>query len=206
MNKWDYSKGLPNIKKHRQIQEFEIMDDEKLYTTNIDGFPYLLEDETIKYFKVGNKIAIDSEIGLYTVKSVDEENYHVELKLDKILDITSRTVDMVAEHYIGWGMKPEAEKVKCNYLWTYQSSFVDVKLNIEGKLSKNQVVQFNNDIIKITELVKNEEKQFVIVGEHVKYDTVTPLFPYIKNGEIKCFYDDIGDVYLKQARDTLSNY
>ena len=198
MNTWNYENGLPPLKKAKLYDEFEFLDNEAVYTTNIDGFPYVLYDGD--YFE-GDKVTFHGEFGMYTVKKIDHDKKHVELKMDKVLQLNDRTVEAMKSHYIGWGMTKEADKVKPNYLWTYASLFGVVGLSIEGKLSKNQVVQFNKDIVKITELKKYPDGITTIIGQIIPKTIVFALYPYIKNGEVICWYEDMKDAWLRQARD-----
>jgi len=196
MTEWDYKNGLPPLKKAKLHHEFEFLDNEEVYTTNIDGFPYALYDGD---YIEGDKVTFHGEFGMYTVKKIDHDKKHIELKMDKVLQLNDRTVEAVKNHYIGWGMTKEADKVKANYLWTYTSSFVTVQLSIEGKLSKNQVVQFNKDIVKITELKKYPDGITTIIGQIIPKTIVYALYPYIKNGEVICWYEDVGMVWMRQC-------
>jgi len=196
MNEWDYNNGLPPLKKAKLHDEFEFLDNEEVYATNIDGFPYVLYDGD---YDEGDKVAFHGEFGMYTVKKIDHDKKHIEFKMDKVLQLNDRTVEAVKSHYLGWGMTKEVGKVKANYVWTYASSFTNIDLVIDGKLSKNQIVQYNNDILKITDLIKYENELVIIKGEFYITSTIQPLYPYIKNSEVICWYEDMKDVYLRQV-------
>ena len=204
MNTWNYENGLPPLKKAKLYDEFEFLDNEAVYTTNIDGFPYVLYDGD--YYE-GNKVAFHGEYGMYTVKKIDHDKKNVELKMDKVLQLNDRTVEAVKSHYIGWGMTKEADKVKPNYLfesWIYDNEIKDfttkkIEFVIDGKLSKNQSIQYQG-IHKIINIQKNEDGLFEIFAEPYVTTIIFPLYPYIKNGEIICWYEDMKDVWLRQAK------
>lgn len=204
VSNWDYKNGLPPLQKKRLDDKFELLDNEVVLKTNIDEFPYLVELLDMRYLEPKVKFSITGEAGLYTVKSVDLEKQTLEAKMDKTLDLTGRTVAQVRSYYDGWGMKKEAEKIKANYIWkdmrfNIMSNKSFIELNIDGKISKNQVVQYRNAIIKITDLIKNEEGLIEIHGEPVDRYHVQAVFPYKKNGEFVCWYEDVVDVWLRQA-------
>lgn len=198
MTEWNYKNGLPPLNKTKLDDEFEFLDNEEVYTTNIDGFPYVLYHGD---YSEGDKVTLEWEFGMYTVKKIDHDKKHVELKMDRVLQLNDRTVEAVKSHYIAWGMVKEAEKVKANYVWTYASSFTNIDLVIDGKLSKNQIVQYNNEILKITDLIKYENGLVIIKGQFYITYTIQPLYPYIKNGEVICWYEDMKDVWLRQVKD-----
>lgn len=200
MTKWDYKNGLPPLKKAKLGDEFEFISGEEVFKTNIDGFPYVVLDTDFEMLNKKDKFSIEGEQGMYTVTLVDIDRKTLEAKMDKVLDLTERTVKKVKDYYIGWGMIKEAERVKANYHWGYASAWVGVELCIEGKLSKNQVVQYNNDIVKIADLVKSEDGIVNIIGEHINREQVQPVYPYKESGEVKEWYEDMRDVYLKQAK------
>lgn len=201
MIKWDYKNGLPPLKKAKLGDEFDFISGEKVFKTNIDGFPYVVLDVDLDLLKPKNKFSIEGEQGMYTVTSIDIDRKTLEAKMDKVLDLTERTVRKVKDYYNGWGMKKEAEKVKANYHWGYASAWVRVELCIEGKLSKNQVVQYNNDIVKITDLVKSEDGIVNIIGEFIHRKQVRVVYPYKEYGEVKCWYEDIREVWLRQSKE-----
>ena len=200
---WNYKNGLPTLKKAKLHAEFEFLDNEEVYTTNIDGFPYVLYDGD---YLEGDKVAFHGEFGMYTVKNIDHDKKHVELKMDKVLQLNDRTVEAMKSHYIGWGMTKEADKVKPNYLfesWVYDKEMKDCTIKklefvIDGKLSKNQNIQ-HQGIHKITDIQKNEDGLFEIFAEQYVTTTIFQLYPYIKNGEVICWYEDVGMVWMRQC-------
>ena len=199
MNEWDYNNGLPPLKKAKLHDEFEFLDNEEVYATNIDGFPYVLYDGD---YDEGYKVAFHGEFGMYTVKKIDHDKKYVELKMDKVLQLNDRTIDSVKSHYIGWGMTKESDKVSATYVWNnLDAETTDIKLVIDGKLSKNQNIQYGG-IYKIKDMQKNEDGLFEIFAEQYVTTTIFQLYPYIKNREVICWYMDIGTVWLRQAKDS----
>lgn len=71
---------------------------------------------------------------------------------------------------------------------------------IDGKLSKNQNIQYQ-EIHKITNIQKNEDGVFEIFAEPYVTTIIFQLYPYIKNDEVICWYEDMKDVYLHQVKD-----
>ena len=197
--KWNYSNGLPPLNKPELDEEYKFSADENVWKTNVDGFPYIvLSDNELLNKK--NKFSFYNEQGMYSVTFVDNHSKVLEAKMDKVLDLTERTVEKVKEHYMGWGMKKEAEKVKSNYIWSLGYGLGGIELVVEGKLSKNQVIQYNDWIIKITELNKNEYGLIEIIGEHVDRQLVQPVYPYEENGKVVNWFMDRKDVLVKQGR------
>jgi len=199
MTKWNYKNGLPPLKKAKLGDEFEFLESEEIFKTNIDGFPYIVLESFTQELNKKDKFSIEGEQGMYTVTSIDFDRKVLEAKVDKVLDLTERTVNKIKDYYIGWGMKKEAEKVKANYLWNNGSNIGGCELAVEGKLSKNQVVQFHEWIIKITNLKKNEDGLIEIDGDFVDRWEVSSVYPYKEYGEVKGWYDDYADVLLRQV-------
>ena len=196
MNTWDYCNGLPPLKKAKLHDEFEFLNNEEVYTTNIDGFQYVLYDGD--YFE-GDKVTFHGEFGMYTVKKIDHDKKHVELKMDKVLQLNDRTVEAVKNHYVGWGMTKESDKVKANYVWNnIDAETTNIELVIEGKLSKNQNIQYGG-IYKIKDIQKNEEGLFEILAEQYLTTTIFQMYPYIKNRAVICWYEDVGMVWMRQC-------
>lgn len=190
---WDYKKGLPPLEKP-VLQPYIIFKSyEDIYSTDIDGFPYFVVvsgelEKTDKFTIAGQK-------GLYTLKGYDNDKKTIMTKLDKTLDISERQTSDVKEHYLAWGMKTEADKVKTNYRWGI------VEFNIEGRLNKNQIIQCNGFIMKITALEKNDNGIIDIYGEHIHHNILIPIYPFVHQNEIIEWYYNMQDVWLRQVKE-----
>lgn len=190
---WNYKNGLPPLEKPILKKPINFQQHNSIYSTDIDGFPYfLIVSDELKYT---NKFVVAGQLGLYTLKSYKDQEKILNSKMDKIVNISDRKVESVKEHYAAWGMKKEAEKIKTNYRWD------DNNFYIEGKLSKNQVIQYQGFIMKITHLEKDEDGIINIYGEHIDYNVMIPIYPYKKNGVIIEWYYDMLDVWLRQVKE-----
>jgi len=187
-------KPLPKSSLENPV-EFEI--DDAVLETNIDGIPYVLSNPEYasENLQKGIKFKPYSSTETYTVKHIDYDKNRLEAKLDKTLVLDGLEINQLREKLNSWGDKKEAEKLQPNYQWQFKNFVID------GKLSKNQVIRFHSSLVKITELVRKSDGLIEIIGEKVPYISIADIYPYRVNNEVKEWYFDIKDVWLRQAKD-----
>lgn len=183
---------LSKLEKPVQGKEYFIRED-LVINTNIDGIPYLDAYDLFKLDLAKNdKVTFKGHEDLYTLKSIDDSGMS-NFKPDKYIDLNARKVDEVINHFNGWGMKKEAERVKLTH------KIMGHHLNIEGKLSKNQVVKFSSYFYKIIDLVKDDEVIDIKV-EHIRTKEAIAIYPYKEHSVIKKWFTDIRDVWIEQVK------
>lgn len=185
--------------------------DFKSVRTNIDGH-FKIKIPNNLCLEKGMILEIKGEPEIYKIGLVDKLNSdykphqyyasrgyveNIEAKLLKMLDLTNRSEEEVLEYNDFFGIKGS---VKANY------KIFGHAVVVEGKLSKNQVVRFGNEVITITDLIKPEEKGGLIVVEGIPLDrlVVDSVYTvYERLGSeviIHAEYEDYGDALLSIVR------
>ena len=180
---------------NKELQEVNLGVYDAVYRTNVDGIPYVLIDESKDELVIKTKYVMKGNQGMYTLMSVDVDKKVLEFQLDKVLDLTERLVSKVQDFYDGFGIKKTA---KCNYVI---DNLVHLEFDVEGKLSKNQTVQIYSQIIKITDLIKLENKVVEIKGKQVEHGELVPVYLYKEYKDVLGWFYDWGDMLLHKARE-----
>lgn len=138
----------------------------KTVRTNIDGHFTCKIDNCLQLEK-GMVIEIAGEPEIYKVQRVISEipknpsfQYYLDRQYDEIMEsslmksvnLTELTKDARKKHCEFIGEEFDENKYKENY------EIFGIGLQFDGRLSKNQTVRMNDNVITITELVKPEEK------------------------------------------------
>lgn len=191
---------LPPLEKPKLSSALTLYNEDKnIIYTNVDGAPYFINygQDLSKKKKFYLLFEHGSEETLYTIKNNSDNQ--LEAKIDKTISLTDRKIEEVKDHYEKWGMKKEADRVKTNYMLN------GYELNINGKLSLNQVFSFKtcSSMVlhgKITKLEKNDQGVINIEYDRIETEICLPVFPYVKNNKVICWYNDMKDVWLRQVQ------
>lgn len=192
-----YRNGLPLIKKAKLGNPLNVRNNNQIWKTNLDEVPYILQFKD-EEFSIGEKYSIKDE--LYTLKSIDAKNNELTFKIDKVINLTERTLDKLIEYYKDWGIN---KKVKVTH--STQRYRETLELDIEGKLNKKQIIKLFGVFYKIVELNKNNGV-IEIVKENLDCEFLTAVYPYKERNVIKDWYFDIGEVWLRQAKEAKPLY
>jgi len=177
-------------------EEVFFLSDDVILETNIDGIPYVVSDISDKFdtLYVKDKVTFTGCREVYTVKSVDYNKRTLEVKLDKVFQLEDVELLNLIDKHLSWNEPDIADKLRHNYVWDGLSFVID------GKLSKNQIVRYRDTLLKITELNKIDGLTF-ISGEEIYYKELSDIYPYKVDNEVKEWYFDIKDVWLRQAKE-----
>lgn len=192
---------LPPLQKPTLSDKIDISLGE-IFETGVDGIPYVfVKSENVEnvenLLKTKFPVEFVGNVGLYTLKSIDFTAKTMTFKHNKTTLLMERRIDFLREHYKAWGMKKESENIKPNYRIEL------VEYNIEGKLSKNQVIMDGNFYMKINNLVKSEDGITNVKFDYILPDILEPAYPYKVNNQVVCWYRDIKDVWVRQAREVV---